>query len=424
MADQEQDMAKAMDDTWSTIDKTNQGFLDQEEAKQFIETTLKELGIPGDLDDDGFATIFDELDKDGSGRISKSQMIDFFSNFMGFFVGEWIAGLVWPNEGEATMHHGVKIVNFEFLPAHITLHTGHAVTWTHANPHAHVHSINSEDGCFESPELAFGQQYTQSFVWPGTYRYYCHRNSFMMATVTVVDPAPLLMPLEPKMSLPSAVPSSRTDTHRMTTFDAFVHAASLNQTTVVQRWQALLQRHNVQWWRLYRIDKGHAVDHEDSDGQRALCLAAQNQCMDTMALLVQHGADVRLPQRGGRTALHEACTWGKPLAVALLIAHGANVNTRDCSGQVPLHCACQNGDPALVRLLLDAVADPYIADEHRRIPQNIAHDWKRLDALQELHEYSAKAFRKFMGRQFALAMRGVTRDIPAAVQRAIFEFLA
>ncbi|CAK4071549.1 unnamed protein product [Aphanomyces euteiches] len=90
MADQDGqvDMAKAqstMDETWSAIDKSNQGYLGHDEAKLFIETTLHELGIPGDLTEESLTTILEELDNDGSGHFSKSQMIDFFSNFMCFF---------------------------------------------------------------------------------------------------------------------------------------------------------------------------------------------------------------------------------------------------------------------------------------------------------------------------------------------------
>ncbi|RHY11412.1 hypothetical protein DYB37_001336 [Aphanomyces astaci] len=74
-----------MDETWSALDTTNQGFLSKDEAKKFIATTLQELGIPGDLTEDGLDSILDELDHDGSDRFSKSQLIDFFSNFMYFF---------------------------------------------------------------------------------------------------------------------------------------------------------------------------------------------------------------------------------------------------------------------------------------------------------------------------------------------------
>ncbi|CAK4167520.1 unnamed protein product [Aphanomyces euteiches] len=94
----------------------------------------------------------------------------------------------------------VKIESFEFIPGRIVVRAGHSITWTqetHGQPPipstgtaaAHLrflHGRDSEDGLFESPELMHGEQFTQEFHKPGTYRYYCHRNSFMSATITVL----------------------------------------------------------------------------------------------------------------------------------------------------------------------------------------------------------------------------------------------
>ena len=46
--------------------------------------------------------------------------------------------------------------------------------------------MSSDDGLFESPELTHGEQFTQEFDKPGTYSYYCHRNSFMSGTIIVL----------------------------------------------------------------------------------------------------------------------------------------------------------------------------------------------------------------------------------------------
>ncbi|ETW08380.1 hypothetical protein H310_00974, partial [Aphanomyces invadans] len=331
------DQHAAMDEMWNAIDKTNQGFLNKDEAKLFIDTTLRELGIPGNLTDDGLVTILNEVDNDGSGRFSKTQLIEFFSNFMYFFA-------------DASIAAAVQIVAFSFVPSQVTLCKGGSVTWTHANPLAQLHTINSENGEVESPQLQYGQQFSQTFPTPGTYRCYCHVHSFMTTVVTVVDVAHEISQELAKEAHDESVSLSRSaarDAHRMSTHDAFVHAASLDQTTVVQRW----------------IDKGHDINHADSDGQRALCVAAQNQCMDTMALLVKHGANIHAKQKGGQTALHAACTWGRRRAVQMLLRLGSEVDASDDNGQVPLHCACQHGDPALVKLLLEYKADPYIEDE-------------------------------------------------------------
>ncbi|ETV89673.1 hypothetical protein, variant [Aphanomyces astaci] len=288
-----------------------------------------------------------------------------------------------PPHAAATVVH---IVDFAFVPSAITVQRGASVTWTHANSLARLHTVNSEDGAVESPDLVYGQQFSHTFSTPGTFRCYCHVHSFMSTLVTVVD-APDKTVTDQGRGQSEVLQTS--DLHRMST-----------------------------------IDKGHDVDHHDTDGYRALCVAAQNQCMDTMALLVAHGATIHLKQTGGQTALHTACTWGKPQAVEMLLRLGAPVDLQDDNGQAPLHCACQHGDPLLVKLLLQAKADPYIADEHHRIPNDIAHDWKRLDALRELNEYCATTYKQHMQQLFNVALEGLHQAIPSGVEKTIFDFLA
>ncbi|OQR98220.1 hypothetical protein ACHHYP_20393 [Achlya hypogyna] len=301
------------------------------------------------------------------------------------------------------MSAAITIANFAFNPQHVTLPKGSTVTWVHANPHAPLHSITSVGGDCDSPELVLGQKHQHFFASPGTFKYYCHRYSFMQASITITDSA-CEGPREPVSPVANARGTSFQLT--MTTHDAFVHAASLNQTSVLERW----------------ISKGLDVDGADSDGHTALCMAATNQCVDAMQLLVANGAHVRGQQAGGQTALHCACTWGRLPAVDLLIAHSADVNARDANKRVPLHCASRNGHLDVVRHLLAAQADPYLADECGNTPFQVATAWKRLDVLEALEVYSTTTFREDMRRRLRLAVARV--DLPTGVLKAIFECLA
>ncbi|KDO32546.1 hypothetical protein SPRG_03021 [Saprolegnia parasitica CBS 223.65] len=337
-------MDAAINKMWQSYDPNNNGFLNRDEARELLISTLKEMDVPGDLlSDDAFDAIFNEFDSDANGTISKDAII----------------------------------TPFAFAPSHVVVPIGTTVTWVHANPFAPLHSITSAD----SPELALGQSFLRVFDAAGTFHYYCHRYSFMQASITVLDAAPRV---PPPLVLATAAPMP------MTTHDAFVHAASLNQTTVLARW----------------IEKGLVVDGADAEGQRALCMAARHQSLDAMQLLLAHGASVHATQSPGRqTALHCACTWGRLAAVELLLAHGARVDGCDASKQVPLHCASRNGHLG-------------------HTPLKVATDWKRVDVLDALTHYMSTTYPTAMARRLQLALAYVRYELPRGVHDTISEYLA
>lgn len=69
------------------------------------------------------------------------------------------------------------------------------------------------------------------------------------------------------------------------------------------------------------------------------------------AFLVAHGADVRIEQAEGFTALHEAAQIGSEKLVALLLDKGADPNSRAEDGRTPLSIARKANQPAIARLL-------------------------------------------------------------------------
>lgn len=77
----------------------------------------------------------------------------------------------------------VKIDNFSFAPADISVPAGATVRWT--NHDDIPHNVVSTDKLFKSEVLDTNEQFSHRFEKPGTYTYYCGLHPRMKATITV-----------------------------------------------------------------------------------------------------------------------------------------------------------------------------------------------------------------------------------------------
>jgi len=77
----------------------------------------------------------------------------------------------------------VKIDNFSFTPASITVPVGTEVTWT--NRDDIPHNVVSEDHSMKSKVLDTDEKFTFTFTKPGTYSYFCSLHPKMKGTVVV-----------------------------------------------------------------------------------------------------------------------------------------------------------------------------------------------------------------------------------------------
>ena len=78
----------------------------------------------------------------------------------------------------------VKIDNFAFVPAAITVKAGTTVTWT--NNDEEPHSVVSSEEPMRSPTLAGkANTFSHTFSQPGRYAYNCGIHPFMHGTVEV-----------------------------------------------------------------------------------------------------------------------------------------------------------------------------------------------------------------------------------------------
>jgi plastocyanin len=77
----------------------------------------------------------------------------------------------------------VKIDNFSFTPATITVPSGTTVRWT--NRDDIPHTVVSDDQKFESKALDTDDQYSYTFTKSGTYGYFCSIHPKMTGKVVV-----------------------------------------------------------------------------------------------------------------------------------------------------------------------------------------------------------------------------------------------
>jgi len=77
----------------------------------------------------------------------------------------------------------VRIDNFTFAPAEITVAAGTAVTWS--NEDDIPHTVAATSGAFRSTVMDTEQHYTFTFTKPGTYEYFCALHPHMQGKVIV-----------------------------------------------------------------------------------------------------------------------------------------------------------------------------------------------------------------------------------------------
>lgn len=85
--------------------------------------------------------------------------------------------------GGAMSGQSIKVIDFGFDPASITVKVGTSVTWT--NTGAVGHTVTADDTSFDSGHLAPAATFSQSFAKAGTFTYHCKIHPSMKGTVIV-----------------------------------------------------------------------------------------------------------------------------------------------------------------------------------------------------------------------------------------------
>ena len=83
----------------------------------------------------------------------------------------------------------VKIADFTFSPATLTITAGDRVRWTNSDSVAHT--ATATNGSFDTGNIEPGESASVRFTQPGTYRYTCTPHPTMNGTIRVRAPGAL-----------------------------------------------------------------------------------------------------------------------------------------------------------------------------------------------------------------------------------------
>ena len=160
------------------------------------------------------------------------------------------------------------------------------------------------------------------------------------------------------------------------------------------------------------------LDDPNEDGRTPLLLAADRGTPESVALLLDEGADPNIADQYGYTPLIEASMRGEDSAIVVkaLLAAKAAPNTQGGSMKnTALHIAAELHNLEQVRLLLAAKADPNILNAEGRTVLDIARDQEIIKALEKAGATHAKpksqvAMYDELGRPMNAAAEEAQRD--------------
>ena len=79
----------------------------------------------------------------------------------------------------------IRIDNFTFEPAEVTIPAGTKVTWTNHDDVPHTATSTAKPRRFDSGTLDTDEQFSYVFATPGTYDYFCALHKHMTARIIV-----------------------------------------------------------------------------------------------------------------------------------------------------------------------------------------------------------------------------------------------
>ncbi|MFQ6013227.1 MAG: ankyrin repeat domain-containing protein [Thermoplasmata archaeon] len=95
----------------------------------------------------------------------------------------------------------------------------------------------------------------------------------------------------------------------------------------------------------------HQAVSRNNNGNQPLQAAAAGRQAETVAILLQVGADVDAPSEGGFTALHVAAANGDMEMARMLLEAGATIEMRTMGGKTPLELATESNHEEVVAIL-------------------------------------------------------------------------
>ncbi|XP_074491484.1 cyclin-dependent kinase 4 inhibitor C isoform X1 [Sebastes fasciatus] len=104
--------------------------------------------------------------------------------------------------------------------------------------------------------------------------------------------------------------------------------------------------------------------------------------------LLLAGANPNLPDRClSLTASHDGAREGYIDSMRVLVEHGADVNLLDARGELPLHHAAREGHLEVIELLIGLTENPQTPNQHGHTAEQLAHLHKKEHAAKSIHDY-------------------------------------
>ena len=130
--------------------------------------------------------------------------------------------------------------------------------------------------------------------------------------------------------------------------------------------------------------------------------AAERADWTSLTMMLANGAEVKVAQVDGMTALHWAAWHDNAEAAGLLIKGGADVKAANNYGVTPLSIACSSGNAVIIGQLLEAGVDVNTAQPDGETPLMIAAKTGRLEAVTLLLHHKADVNAKERSGQTAI----------------------
>ncbi|ANZ77228.1 BA75_04034T0 [Komagataella pastoris] len=127
---------------------------------------------------------------------------------------------------------------------------------------------------------------------------------------------------------------------------------------------------------ILHYDPAPDVDQTTSNGQTALHFAVSKNFKDTVELLLENKASVRIKDKKGQYPIHRAASIGSLSLIKLLAQKSSPLNFKDIYGFTPLHHALSEGHADAAVLLAELGADKTIEDSEGHVPLQVAVDEK------------------------------------------------
>lgn len=93
---------------------------------------------------------------------------------------------------------------------------------------------------------------------------------------------------------------------------------------------------------------------------------------EVVRVLLDRGAEVNARDDAGKTALSEACFWGKRETTELLVTRGAKINAKNIDGETPLAIAAYKGEQEIAGVLIAKGAEVNCRDNAKKTPLHSA----------------------------------------------------